>query len=79
MKEGDILHCIKKCCNRDFNYYEYERVEINVGEMCILNKIYNVNVIISNKDSSILLPLGKIEEYFETLHEHRRRIIEDLI
>lgn len=78
MIEGDIIYCIK-----DFNCIRFTHHYV-VGEKFKIVKIYsNSHTIecfnIRNDKRDTFLSFSIAREYFETIGEHRKRIIEELI
>lgn len=75
MKIGDKLYCVK-----EFGYTAY--YTIRIGEICIIDFIYpylHINGKNSYRlDSQFIIDEYELEEYFETIHKRRKRIIENI-
>lgn len=76
MKVEDVLYCIEEYSK----WFYGKQVNFNFGDKCRVSDIRKCAVIIKNsKGDDMFFYIDEIEKYFETVNEHRSRIIEDLI
>lgn len=71
MKTGDYIFCIKSFTVGDYVF--------NVGEKFLVEKRDNLIIVTDKNDNGGIFPLVKnLNENFETLGEHRKRLINDI-
>lgn len=76
IKEGDYLFCIK---GNSYKTVSGKLVEFKIGDKCKVENIRTGRLTVSKSSGeSMVLPLASCDVFFETLDEHRKRIIDNL-